>query len=98
MKTKKWISELQRGEVFTILENVTDESHYFVALGDLDSISKNRCRPCRVFNDINSRYFFSNVQVYSCGLIVQNVQVSSCGLIVQNIKCSCGLIVQNIQK
>ena len=62
MKTKKWISELQRGEVFTILENVTDESHYFVALGDVDTISKNGCRPCRVYNDINSRYFFSNVQ------------------------------------
>lgn len=70
MKTKKWISELQSGELFTILPNVTDASHYFVALGDFDSISKNGCRPCRVFNDLNSRFFFANVQVYSCGLIV----------------------------
>ena len=73
MKTKKWISELQRGEVFTILENVTDVSHYFVSLGDLDSISKNGFRPCRVFNDFNSLYFFANLQVYSCGIILQNI-------------------------
>ena len=73
MKTKKWISELQPGELFTILPDVIDASHYFVALGTVDSISKEGCRPCRVFNDFSSRYFFVNVQVYSCGLIVTDI-------------------------
>lgn len=76
MKTKKWISELQLGELFTIMANVTDVSHYFVALGDIDSISKYGSRPCRVFVGFKScsYYFFANVQVYSCGLIVTKLQ------------------------
>ena len=75
MKTKKWISELQNGELFTILPHVTEVSHYFVALGDKDSISKHGCRPCRVFDGFDScpYYFFANVQVYSCGLIVTSI-------------------------
>lgn len=75
MKTKKWISELQPGEIFTILPKVTDVSHYFVALGDIDSISKHGSRPCRVFDGFAScpYYFFTNVQVYSTGLIVTNI-------------------------
>ena len=73
MKTKKWISELQRGELFTILPDVTEASHFFIVLGSIESISKHGCRPCRVFNNINTCYYFANVQVYSCGLIVQNI-------------------------
>ena len=74
MKIKKWISELQPGELFTILPYVAEASHYFIALGTIDSISKEGSRPCRVFNDFNSRYFFANVQVYSCGLIVTDIK------------------------
>ncbi len=76
MKTKKWLFELRLGELFTILPNVTDVSHFYVALGSIDSISKNGCRPCKVFNDVNSCYYFSNLQVYSCGLIVTNINSS----------------------
>lgn len=75
MKTKKWLSELRNGELFTIMPNVTKVSHYFVALGDVDSIAKYGNRPCRVLDGFNScpYYFFANVQVYSCGLIVTSI-------------------------
>lgn len=75
---KKWIAELQPGEMFTILPKVTDVSHYFVALGDVESISKHGCRPCRVLYGFDScpYYFFANVQVYSCGLIVKPLNSS----------------------
>lgn len=75
MRTKKWIAELQPGEIFTILPNVTDVTHYFVALGDVCSISKYGSRPCRVLDGFVScpYYFFANVQVYSRGLIVNNL-------------------------
>lgn len=73
MKSKKWMSELQTGEVFTIMPSVTDVSRHFVALGSIDSISECGYRPCFVFTDSNSRYYFANVQVYSCGLIVTNL-------------------------
>lgn len=78
MKTKKWISELHNGEMFTILPNVTDVSHYFVALGDVDSISKYGSRPCRVFAGFKTcpYYFFANVQVYSLGFIVSPLKSS----------------------
>lgn len=70
MKSKKWISELQRGELFTILPDVIDASHFFIALGTTETISQNGSRPCRVFNDFSIVYYFANVQVFSCGLIV----------------------------
>lgn len=73
MKTKKWISELKRGEVFTILPDVKDASHFFIALGTTETISQKGSRPCRVFNDFSRIYYFANVQVYSCDLIVTNI-------------------------
>lgn len=78
MKTKKWISELHTGELFTIMPDVTDVSHYFVALGDVDSISKHGSRSCRVLDGFTScpYYSFANVQVYSCGLIVKHINSS----------------------
>ena len=70
MKTKKWLFELQTGEVFTIMPNVTDIRRHFIALGSVDNVSKVGLRPCIVFNDEKTRFGFANVQVYSCGLVV----------------------------
>ena len=70
MKTKKWISELHHGELFTILPNESEVLHYFVALGGFDSISKFGYRTCVCFNDLTTRYDFANVQVYSLGILV----------------------------
>ena len=69
---KKWLSELEHGELFKLLEGNTYVGNIYYAGGKREDIAKYGYRAIK--NITNNRFYFCrNIEVYSYGLIIKDV-------------------------
>lgn len=69
---KKWLSELEHGEMFNLLAENELEYNIYYAGGNREDISKHGYRAIK---DITNKkfYFCKNIEVYSYELIIKDV-------------------------
>lgn len=69
---KKWLSELEHGEMFNLLKHKGYSGNLYYAGGNREDISKHGYRAIK---DIENKkfYFCRNIEVYSYELIIKNV-------------------------
>lgn len=69
---KKWLSELEHGEMFNLLGSSLYLHNIYYAGGKKDDIAKHGYRAIKDITD-KRFYFCRNIEVYSYGLIIKDV-------------------------
>ena len=69
---KKWLSELEHGELFNLLGNNLYVHNIYYAGGKKEDIPKHGFRAVKNITD-KKFYFCRNIEVYSYGLIIKDV-------------------------
>ena len=69
---KKWLSELEHGEMFVLFREIGYKGNLYYAGGNREDIAKHGYRAIK---DITNKrfYFCKNIEVYSFGLIIKDV-------------------------